>query len=65
MKPIKGKFYSWFYDEDINEALDRHFIGYNSIIDAIQDSIAIDPDHEFRVIDHQLNVVYDSRVSKS
>lgn len=55
-----GKFYSWFEDETLEEAIKNHAIGFKSIQDAIDESNASDSKpSKFKVIDWQGKVVFE------
>lgn len=57
MKPIKGKFYTKFSDETIEQALEAHSIGYNSIDDAIADHSTFEKQAPYQVLNDELKVV--------
>ena len=55
-----GYFYTQFYDETIDQAVDSHSVGYKSIEEAVEDSNAIEyPNKPFKVLNDKLEVVWE------
>lgn len=57
MNTVKGRFYTRFHDETIQQALEAHSTGYNSIEDAIADSSTFEKQEPYQILNDKLEVV--------
>jgi len=61
-KTTEGRFYTWFEDETIEEALASHSTdGFETVTDAIEDCLTDESSKSFKVVDSGLSVVFDSK----
>lgn len=58
METIKGKFYTKFEDETLEEAINNHTSGYDSIAEAIADTSTFEKQESYIIVDSEINIVY-------
>lgn len=59
-KPVKGMFYLRFEDEELDEAIEAHHVGFNTIEDAIGEAnVTQGSPFAFKVYDSELKIVFE------